>query len=528
MSRKIRPLLLVVAALLAAPSASAQEVGPRVIAGNNAAPGEHPHQILLRRGSQFICGGSILDATHIVTAAHCVVEDSAPIYPEVLGPGQLSFMHGGVDRPDGANGTSDLTMGPPIQTVSVDRRYLGGSNSNAYDSAVLTLASPVFGPNTGPNTGPIPLASQEEVAYAFSNDDKATVSGWGVTEQGSDSDILQQADVSLVTDSTCRTAYPTGIVDSVMLCAGAFSSAPNPPTQDTCQGDSGGPLSVPTAGGLKLAGLTSFGDGCGRLPGVYTELNETATRAFVTNTSQVPPPSTAEGPTVSGTPRVGAEVTCNPPAVTGANATRYFWFAITGTDANELDFSTQTITVPASAQGARLICDARLENAGGFFYAEADFASAFGPIGAAPAAGGGTGGGSGTGGGTNTPPAFSLLSDLGFGGFPGRRTSLRRVLSRGLAGRISCNVDCTFRASLVLPRASARKARFRGRTVVVSRVSSNDSAGGSGRRIRFKFKRSVAQKMRRLTRGTAIEVRVTASDSRGTRRTEKKTLRLKR
>ena len=56
-----------------------------------------------------------------------------------------------------------------------------------------------------------------------------------------------------------------------------------------------------------------------------------------------------------------------------------------------------------------------------------------------------------------------LLSDIGFGGFPGRRTSLRRVLRRGLAGRISCDADCGFRAALVLPRRSARKARFRGR-----------------------------------------------------------------
>jgi len=521
----------VVAALLAAPSASAQEVGPRVIEGSDAAPGDHPHQILLRLKGRFICGGSILDRTHIVTAAHCVVGEDSSFYPRVVGPGDLSFMHDGVDRPGGANETTDLTEGPAVETVSVDPRYLRGINPYENDSAVLTLQSPGLDLSGRPNTKAIQLASQPEVDAAFASGAKATVSGWGVTdpgEQGRDSDILQAADVSLVSDSTCRNAYPNRIVDAVMLCAGAFSPAPDPPTQDTCQGDSGGPLSVRVEGVLKLAGLTSFGDGCGRLPGVYTELNETPTRAFVTNTSQVPPPSTAEGPTVSGTPRVGAEVTCNPPAVTGANATRYFWFAITGTDANELDFSTQTITVPASAQGTRLICDARLENAGGFFYAEADFASAFGPIGAAPAAGGGTGGGSGTGGGTNTPPAFSLLSDLGFGGFPGRRTSLRRVLSRGLAGRISCNVDCTFRASLVLPRASARKARFRGRTVVVSRVSSNDSAGGSGRRIRFKFKRSVAQKMRRLTRGTAIEVRVTASDSRGTRRTEKKTLRLKR
>ncbi|HYH69133.1 MAG TPA: M36 family metallopeptidase, partial [Urbifossiella sp.] len=120
------------------------------------------------------------------------------------------------------------------------------------------------------------------------------------------------------------------------------------------------------------------------------------------------------------------------------------------------------------------------------------------------------------------------ISDIGFGGFPGRRTSLRRVVRRGLAGRVSCNANCSFRASLVLPRSSSRKARFRSRNAVVSRVSSGDAAGGSGRRIRFRFRRSVGRKLRRLTRGTVLEVRVTATDSTGTRRTEKKKLRLRR
>ncbi|MDQ3588512.1 MAG: hypothetical protein M3350_10315 [Actinomycetota bacterium] len=59
-------------------------------------------------------------------------------------------------------------------------------------------------------------------------------------------------------------------------------------------------------------------------------------------------------------------------------------------------------------------------------------------------------------------------------------------------------------------------------------MRSSASAGGSGRRVRFKFTRSIARKLRRLTRGTALEIRVTATNSRGTCRTEKKQLRLRR
>jgi hypothetical protein len=63
---------------------------------------------------------------------------------------------------------------------------------------------------------------------------------------------------------------------------------------------------------------------------------------------------------------------------------------------------------------------------------------------------------------------------------------------------------------------------------IVSRFRSRDAAGGSGRRIRFRFSRRRAAKLRRLTRDAAVEMRVTATNSSGTRRVENKRLRLRR
>ncbi len=57
-----------------------------------------------------------------------------------------------------------------------------------------------------------------------------------------------------------------------MLCAGAPGGGGG---VDTCQGDSGGPLVIASGGRLLLAGITSWGNGCGeaQFPGVYTRVS---------------------------------------------------------------------------------------------------------------------------------------------------------------------------------------------------------------------------------------------------------------
>jgi Trypsin len=372
-------LLLAAVALVAVPPTSAS-VRPRIIGGSNAAAGEFPYQVLVSFHGQFICGGSILDGTHVVTAAHCVENDprfEPSDYPFIHDGSDFTVSYGGVDR--GSPG--DLTeIG--VNHVSVDPRRQRRLGLDEYDSAVLTLASNIL-PHA--NTAAIPLATKGQLTGAFSAsgpNDLSWITGWGDTDNmGTSPEILKKAQVPLLQDSTCSGAYGSDFTPSVMLCAGTS-------TTDACFGDSGGPLAVDVDPGparnLKLAGITSFGgDKCAEanFPGVYTEVPETGTTTFLKSNPPAPPHVGGETHAF-GTPRVGQRVACVTPSLPiGVHATQYFWYVFNGLSLGLFSQSGPSVVLPPVAQGNRIVCDARLENAGGYQYVEQSVASALGPVG---------------------------------------------------------------------------------------------------------------------------------------------------
>jgi trypsin len=78
--------------------------------------------------------------------------------------------------------------------------------------------------------------------------------------------------VPVVAESTCRRLYDDVVAGSpydphAMFCAG-YVTAPGEEGADACQGDAGGPLVVDG----RLAGIVSWGVGCGEYPGFYTRV----------------------------------------------------------------------------------------------------------------------------------------------------------------------------------------------------------------------------------------------------------------
>lgn len=259
-SQRRRPAVRLLAALAAfavlhvglAATASAGSVGPEVVGGNPAEAGEYGWQVaIISRGSspQFgqFCGGSLIAADVVLTAAHCV-DGASPNVLEVF------------------VGQHDLREpGEIIRLASIAVHPDYNSRRSTADVAVLHLARP----STEGTPGRLIRPAQTSL---WEPGDMATVTGWGATSEGGrGSNRLLEADVPVVSDADCAAAYGSDFFAAHHLCAGYLGEG----GVDTCQGDSGGPMMVPNERGkLLIVGVTSWGFGCAQaeFPGVYSEV----------------------------------------------------------------------------------------------------------------------------------------------------------------------------------------------------------------------------------------------------------------
>jgi secreted trypsin-like serine protease len=268
-----------------------------IVGGGNASIASFPFQVALydtQAGSPaagFFCGGVIIDATHVVTAAHCVVGNSG-------GPGEITVLAGSTSLSYPEPGS----VRDPVQSSAFDSNYNPVSSND--DVALLTLARPLWpGPTApsinGANTiAPLPLDPGAASAYGNPNVSPAvvaTASGWGDTNPAPDHTpsyptSLRSVQMPLVSESVCEEQYEVieQPITPSMICAGGGKSH-----VDTCYGDSGGPLVVDRDTPARppedyvLVGLVDFGNGCAQpgYAGVYTRISSPAIMSFLSSGS---------------------------------------------------------------------------------------------------------------------------------------------------------------------------------------------------------------------------------------------------
>jgi secreted trypsin-like serine protease len=168
-----------------------------VVGGKDANISEVPYQVSLMHENSFICGGSIISKSYILTAAHCVSEDGT--YKVRVGS-SYSDKEGIVLK------VAKVTIHPEFQ-------YHLKNN----DFALLRLKTPIK--EFDAKILKVALASSDQ---KLENGSSAVASGFGTLFWGGPrADKLQKAEISLTDLEVCRAEYhERPMITEQMLCAG--------------------------------------------------------------------------------------------------------------------------------------------------------------------------------------------------------------------------------------------------------------------------------------------------------------------
>jgi secreted trypsin-like serine protease len=335
---------------------------PYIIGGQESSISQFPWQVfvLLNEGHGELgsCGGSILDTTHVLTAAHCVDHEGATMsYPA----SDLTVIAGASEvllSSDEARPASSQIV--EVKSFRTHPYYMVLPNIKD-DVAVLELAEPLeLSPSK--NTQAISLVPANATPAPGTT---LSISGYGKEEGAEgpthhpDGKLYSTTLIALSSDA-CRNSV--GANSAVLLCAESPSSA-------TCKGDSGGPL---TEGSPAVqVGIVDFGPKecpVGQ-PDGFTNIAAPEVRDFIEGDESPPVAPRQTSPPVikwfGSSPVAFLPLTCESGGWSGSPSLAYT-FQVENASAQMLQSGPANAFAPlGSLVGSTVVCVVQASNAGG-------------------------------------------------------------------------------------------------------------------------------------------------------------------
>jgi secreted trypsin-like serine protease len=296
-----------------------------------------------------LCGGAIIGDSRVLTAAHCMFN---PTNGEQLPASDFRIVAGSSNLDEAP--TTEQSVAASNVRVHPYFSYSAGPGA-PDDVAIVTLADPLN--LTGPATRAIGVVA---VGSAQSEGAQAGFSGFGQENTVFDpSGELNSLGMTLESSEACG-----GEADALFLCAHA-------PSGSACNGDSGGGLTSVDGTPMLLGTLSTVqivsGEACraGAVNG-FTNLAAPEIHDFIEDETASPPmaPRGGGGVNITGIPKAGESITCNPGNWSGDPAFTYTF--IDNTTEQVLQSGLSAVYQLASAQvNHTVLCRLQASNAGG-------------------------------------------------------------------------------------------------------------------------------------------------------------------
>ncbi|CAH0718453.1 unnamed protein product, partial [Brenthis ino] len=223
--------------------------------GLEARAGDWPWHVAISSISnsafRYICGGSLISDTFVLTAAHCVTKFGVPVLPDYLGIslGKTNLIGG-----------DECLQEREVFKIIVHEKFSHRKLDN--DIALLKMTTPVI---FNDYIQPVCMWSDRVNKTVPIGEITGSVVGWGFDQTDSLSRTLRTAHIPLVSDEICIKRKPIfygSFLNGYKFCAGLINGT------SVCNGDSGGGFVVFIPN--EDSGITSSPDGVWFIRGIIS------------------------------------------------------------------------------------------------------------------------------------------------------------------------------------------------------------------------------------------------------------------